>query len=86
MPQVNQSFSSWYPQIIEQAKRCNFDTYTPERAARESMVIQTENKKLREKALSEGPFYNDFVKASTVMKSSNLQEEKMEKAENINWI
>jgi len=48
------------------------------------MVIQTENNKLWKKALSEGPTYNDFVKAGTAMESSNMQATKMEKGENIN--
>ena len=36
MPQGSQSFSSWYPKIMEQAKRCRFDTNTPERATRDA--------------------------------------------------
>ena len=84
MPQGSQPFSSWYPKIMEQAKRCGFDNYTPERAARDAMVIQTENNKLRKKALSEGPSYNDFVKAGTAMESSDFQANKMEKGESVN--
>ena len=49
-------------------------------------MIQTKNNILRKKALSEGPTYNDFVKAGTAMESSSFQAEKMERTENVNWI
>jgi len=51
MPQGTQPFSSWYPKVKEFAKRCGFNNYTPERAARDAMVMQTENTKLQKKAL-----------------------------------
>ena len=86
MPQGNQPFTSWYPKVMEQAKRCKLEAYTAERAARDAMVIQTENNKLRKKALSEGPSYNDFVKAGLAMESSDAQATKMGRADGVNWL
>lgn len=54
MPQNEQLFYDWIMQVISQARVCRFDAYTAERAARDAIVLQTTDQKLRKIALSEG--------------------------------
>ena len=85
MPQGPRSFSEWYPKVYDQAKQCNFTGYNADRAARDAMIMQTEDHKLRKKALAEAPsFNNDFMKMGNAMESATAQAERMEKIEPVN--
>ena len=84
MPQGPRSFSEWYPKVYDQAKQCNFTGYNADRAARDAMIMQTEDHKLRKKALAEAPSFNDFVKMGNAMESATAQAERMEKIEPVN--
>ena len=74
------SFSEWYPQVLEQAKLCNFTGYDYQKAARDAMTMQTENSKLRKYYLAEGPDFEKFVKQGLTLESSTAQAEKIEKS------
>ena len=80
MPQGKKSFSEWYPKVLDQAQLCNFDAYTPDKAARDAMTMQTENHKLRKYALAEGPEFDSFVKQGLALESATAQADKIEKA------
>ena len=88
MSQSQLKFVDWYPKVYEQAKLCDFASYTAEKAARDAMIIQTQDNKLRKKALTEAPTYADFVKAGIANEASTSQAEKMEEksAERVNHI
>ena len=86
MSQGQQKFVDWYPKVYEQAKQCDFANYTAEKAARDAMTIQTQDNRLRKKALTEAPTYANFIKAGIANEASTSQAEKMEEksAERVN--
>ena len=86
MPQGRQSFSEWYPKVLEPAKLCNFDGYDAARAARYAMIMQTSNHKLRKQALAEGPTHHNFVKVGLAMESAASQADLTEASEQVNRI
>ena len=49
MPQGNKKFTDWYPDVLEHARRCPLENYTPERAARDAITMQTSSSRLRKK-------------------------------------
>ena len=86
MPQGRRTFGEWYPAVYEQAKQCNLAEYTPERAARDAMTMQTDNNQLRKRALAEGPSFENFVKLGIAMESATAQAGKMERTESVSAI
>ena len=60
--QGNQSFSSWWTKVCEQAEKCDFNGYTKEKAARDAIIFQTSDTKLRKKALAEDTDLDELVK------------------------
>ena len=72
--------------VYEQAKQCNLAEYTPERAARDAMTMQTDNNQLRKRALAEGPSFENFVKLGIAMESATAQAGKMERTESVSVI
>ena len=80
MRQGKKSFSEWYPQVLEQTKLCNFTGYDYQKAARDVMTMQTENSKIRNYSLVEGPDFGKFVKQGLTFESSTAQAEKIEKS------
>ena len=83
MPQGKLSFTDWYPKVLEQARLCNFEGYDATKAARDAMVIQTSNHKLRKKALAEGNDFSSFCKYGIAMEASTAQADINEKTEDM---
>merc|ERR1711867_80930 len=61
MGQGNQKFASWHKEILKQAKRCNWNNYGVEDAARDAILYQTTDQKLRKKILASNLSYQDTV-------------------------
>ena len=47
MQQEDQAFSTWWSNVKEQASKCDFTGYNQEKAARDAILFQTSNGKLR---------------------------------------
>ena len=61
MGQGTQKFASWYKEVFKQAKRCDWSTYNVEEAARDAIMYQTADQKLRKKILAQNMSYQETV-------------------------
>ena len=52
MAQGEESFSCWWAKVKEQADKCSFDSYNVEAAARDAILFQTSDIRLRKKVLA----------------------------------
>ena len=75
MPQGSKRFSNWYRQVVEQARRCPILDYTPERAARDVIAMQTSSSRLRRKVLTDGPDFQTLVKLGCTLENTDKHNE-----------
>ena len=61
MPQGQQAFGEWSQEIFKQAKRCDWDGYDSAKAARDAILYQTKDSKLRKKILAENLTFEQTV-------------------------
>ena len=61
MGQGSRSFESWAREIYEQAQKCDWSGYNAETAARDAILYQTADCKLREKILEDNLSYKDTL-------------------------
>ena len=61
MGQGTQKFASWYKEVFKQAKRCDWSTYNVEEAARDAIMYQTADQKLRQRILAQNKSYQETV-------------------------
>ena len=61
MGQGEQQFSSWAQKVLKQAKRCTWQGYDEQWAARDAILYQTTDSKLRKKILAENLSFDDTV-------------------------
>ena len=80
MAQESQTFSTWWARVKEQADKCVFNAYDSEKAARDALLFQTSDMRLRKKVLAEDLALDDMVKFGLAY------EQTQEKAEQINSI
>jgi hypothetical protein len=62
MKQEDQSFASWWTAVKEQADKCDFQGYNHDKAARDAILFQTSNDKLRKRILAEDQELDAVVK------------------------
>ena len=62
MQQDGKTFAEWWPDVLEQAERCDWSKYNSETAARDAILYQTCNKKLKKKILAEDLSFQDACK------------------------
>jgi len=62
MSQGEESFSSWWAKVKEQADKCLFEGYNVKAAARDAILFQTSDVRLRKKVLAEDYGLEDTVK------------------------
>ena len=55
MPQDGRGFREWSQLVVEQANRCDWTGYDQSKAARDAILFQMEDKKLRRKIIAEDP-------------------------------
>ena len=76
MPQAGRPMSKWFPEIKEQADRCDWTAYGSKEAARDSILFQCDDKKLMRKIMAEDLNFDDTVKIALAMEQgSNKVEE-----------
>ena len=76
MPKANKRFTDWHPEILEQARRCPLENYTPERAVRGAITMQTSSSRLRKK----------LIKLGCTSESTDKQVADMSHTENVRLI
>ena len=88
MDQGKQKFEPWTREIFKQSLRCNWDGYNTEAAARDAILYQTSDCKLRKKILADNLSYKDTIlwgraheesgrKAKVVEETSNKDKVRM---------
>ena len=77
MPQEDQAFSSWWSKVKEQADKCDFTGYNQKEAARDAILFQTSNTKLRKRILAEDQDLEAVVKLGLAYEQSNTKAKAM---------
>ena len=77
MPQEDQAFSSWWSKVKEQADKCDFTEYNQKEAARDAILFQTSNSKLRKRILAEDQDLEAVVKLGLAYEQSNTKSKAM---------
>ena len=62
MPQDGRGFREWAQLVVEQASRCDWNQYDKDKAARDAILFQMEDKKLRRKIIAEDPGLQEVIK------------------------
>ena len=62
MPQDGRGFREWSQLVVEQADRCDWSQYDKSKAARDAILFQMEDKKLRRKIIAEDPGLDEVIK------------------------
>ena len=62
MPQDGRGFREWSQLVVEQANRCDWANYDKSMAARDAILFQMEDKKLRRKVIAEDPALTEVIK------------------------
>merc|ERR1719206_434242 len=62
MPQDGQSFDSWVQLVVEQAKRCDWVGYDEDKAARDAILYQMDDRKLKKKIIAEDTSLQEVIK------------------------
>ena len=70
MEQGSQTFASWYPKVMEAAKRIDWDNYNLNVAVKNILVVNCESDKLRQKAIAENLDYEAVVRTGLAMENS----------------
>ena len=78
MAQENEAFSSWWAKIKEQAEKCNFEGYDSKSAARDAILFQTSDVKLRKKVLAEDYGLDETIKLGLAHEQSEAKAAIME--------
>ena len=61
MGQGTQKFGTWYKEVFKQAKRCDWSSYGVEEAARDAIMYQTSDQKLRKRILAQNMTYQETI-------------------------
>lgn len=78
MPQGEQAFASWWTNMKEQAEKCDFTVYNKDSAARDAILFQTSNAKLRKRILAEDYSLEETVKIGLAYKHSDSKAKVMD--------
>ena len=62
MPQDGRGFREWAQLVVEQANRCDWNQYDESKAARDAILFQMDDKKLRRKIIAEDPALQEVIK------------------------
>ena len=77
MPQSDSCFAEWYPRVKEQADRCIWAEYDESKAARDAILLQTQDRKLQQKILAEDLSYADTVKYGLALEQGRKKVEEI---------
>merc|ERR1712239_91445 len=78
LPQEGEPFSTWWTQ--EQADKCDFTGYNSKMAARDAILFQTTNHKLRKRVLAEDCDLEAVIKLGLALEHSESKAGLLEKA------
>ena len=71
MPQDGQVFNVWAQLVVEQAERCDWQTYGKENAARDAILYQMEDVKVKKKILAENTPLEQVIKLGIASEQAN---------------
>ena len=71
MPQDGQTFSSWAQLVVEQADRCDWVNYGAKSAARDAILFQIDDVKLKKKILAENTALEQVIKLGIASEQAN---------------
>ena len=77
MPQSGRPMSKWFPEIKEQADRCDWTSYGSKEAARDSILFQCDDKKLMRKIMAEDLNFDDTVTIALAMEQGSKKVEEI---------
>ena len=78
MPQGDSKFDDWSKEVMKQAKRCDWSEYDESSAARDAILFQTSDQKLRKKILAENMNYEQTVAWGRTHESSSKKARQVE--------
>ena len=78
MPQGGSKFDEWSKEVMKQAKRCDWSEYDESSAARDAILFQTNDQKLRKKILAENMNYEQTVAWGRTHESSSRKAKQVE--------
>ena len=78
MPQGQQAFGEWSQEIFKQAKRCDWDGYDSPKAARDAILYQTKDSRLRKKILAENLTFEQTVQWGRTNEASSKKAKDVE--------
>ena len=61
-PLEGKAFTEWWPRVVEQAERCQWDAYDAKKAACDAILQQCDSKKLQRKIITENLNFDDIIK------------------------
>ena len=79
-PQGSTSFEKWSQRLAEAAKLIDYDGYNWKAAVVDAVLLQTSNKKLRERALQEEITYEELIKLGIAKEQSQKGAKQLEQA------
>ena len=79
-PQGGKSFEKWSQQLAEAAQLISYDGYNWKSAVVDALLLQTSNKKLRERALQEEISYEELIKLGIAKEQSQKRAAQLEQA------
>ena len=77
LPQGEQSFNVWWKSVKEQSDKCTWTGYDGDQAAKDAIIFQTSNQKLRKKCLAEDLNFEDTIKTGLALENSDKKADKM---------
>ena len=85
MQQMSQSgvaYSKWYPEVRDQAERCDWTNYGAKEAARDAILFQCDDRKLMKKIMAEDLNFEDTVKVGLAMEQGEKKVEEIRSSKN----
>ena len=77
MKQGTQPFSSWQSKVRDQGERCDFDNYTKVMVARDSLLFNTLDTRLRKKVQAETMEFDAMIKLRLAYEHTHTKAEQM---------
>ena len=77
LPQGEQSFNVWWKTVKEQSDKCTWTGYDGDQAAKDAIIFQTSNQKLRKKCLAEDLNFEETIKTGLALENSDKKADKM---------
>ena len=82
MSQKGAAYSKWYPEVRDQAERCDWTNYGGKEAAKDAILFQCDDRKLMKKIMAEDLNFEDTVKVGLAMEQGEKKVEEIRSSKN----